>query len=211
MQNDRTIPAVCRHCGIPFMAKRSSMALYCSSACVSYAQMRPVEERFWGHVEKTEGGCWLWTGIILESGYGQFWGNGKKHRAHRFSWELANGPIPDDLIVCHSCDVRACVNPEHLWLGTTLDNQRDCVAKGRKRTGDEHWARVHPEWVKRGASHSGTKVSPVMANEIRQRYATERIGMARLGAQYGVNASTVLDIVHGRHWTQVTAQLASSS
>lgn len=78
-------------------------------------------------VPVTESGCWLWMGVIHASGYGHY--NGKK--AHRLSWELHNGSIPDGMCICHKCDVPSCVNPNHLFLGTQGDNVRDAWTKGR--------------------------------------------------------------------------------
>lgn len=75
--------------------------------------------------------CWEWTAARHPSGYGTFYFNGKWSRAHRTAWELANGPIPEGLLVLHRCDNPPCVNPRHLWLGTDADNTRDMIAKGR--------------------------------------------------------------------------------
>ena|ERR1035437_3333296 len=85
------------------------------------------ESRFWAKVKKTLDGCWLWQASIIAGGYGQF----DDGYAHRFSWELHFGPIPDGLFVLHDCDIRNCVRPDHLWLGTQLDNMRDMRKKGR--------------------------------------------------------------------------------
>lgn len=96
---------------------------------------RDVSKRFWTKVAKTdEHLCWLWTGAKYRNGYGGFGVNRnglKMTGAHRMSWELAHGPIPPGLDICHRCDVPACVNPTHLFLGTTQDNMRDKIAKGR--------------------------------------------------------------------------------
>lgn len=76
----------------------------------------------------TNGGCWLWTGQEAHNGYGVF----KKKRAHRVSYEMHNGPIPKDLVICHKCDTPACVNPSHLFAGSVKDNIQDMISKGRR-------------------------------------------------------------------------------
>lgn len=100
----------------------------------------PLTERFWRKVDKSAGpeGCWPWTGSRHGFGYGFVSAGGKRRGAHRVSWELANGPIPDGLSVCHRCDNPPCVNPAHLFLGTVGDNTRDMMAKGRA---------IHQRWL----------------------------------------------------------------
>lgn len=98
--------------------------------------------RFWSHVEKSASGCWEWQAYVnSQTGYGQF---AVSHRegisAHRLAWMLVHGPIPKGngyhgTCVLHRCDNRRCVNPAHLFLGSVADNQRDMVAKGRRRGG----------------------------------------------------------------------------
>ena len=91
----------------------------------------PAVDRFWSKVEKSDS-CWLWTGSTSKK-YGQITVDGKRIRAHRFSYTLQRGPIPSGLFVCHTCDVPHCVNPDHLFLGTNRDNLRDMTKKNRGR------------------------------------------------------------------------------
>jgi len=100
---------------------------------------------------KKSTGCWLWYGTLFEQGYGRF----GAERAHRIMWKLLNGSIPDGLYILHKCDVRNCVRPNHLFLGTAKDNMQDCLQKGRFRavSGNQHGLRKHPEKVARGNRH----------------------------------------------------------
>lgn len=104
-----------------------------------------IDKRFMAKVNKCPStGCWLWTGALTDRGYGVLTrglcGKKRNYRAHRFSYEMHNGPIHEDLCVLHKCDVRNCVNPDHLFLGTYNDNVKDCIAKGRRRppSGEQH-------------------------------------------------------------------------
>jgi hypothetical protein len=101
-----------------------------------------IERRFWSRVQKTDS-CWLWQGALLKSGnnvenkYGRFSINASTSLlSHRFSWILHNGEIPDSLFVLHTCDIKRCVNPEHLFLGDHIDNMNDAVNKHRFISGD---------------------------------------------------------------------------
>lgn len=95
----------------------------------------PLDQRFWRDVmPEPNSGCWIWIGSTKPNGYGHISdrSNGRKSiYAHRVSWELHHGVIPDGMIVCHKCDFPQCVNPDHLFLGSHADNMRDCSRKGR--------------------------------------------------------------------------------
>ena len=91
-----------------------------------------TKEAFLSKLDRS-GDCWLWTGSLDKDGYGKTSINYKHWKTHRASWNYFVGPIPEGMSVLHKCDVRACCNPEHLWLGTQKDNLRDMFAKGRGR------------------------------------------------------------------------------
>lgn len=95
---------------------------------------KPVLEAFnERYIPEPNSGCWLWESGLNSNGYGILFCGGYRGYAHRFSYAHFKGPIPDGMYVCHSCDVPSCVNPDHLWLGTQVDNMRDCRRKGRHR------------------------------------------------------------------------------
>lgn len=143
---------------------------------------------FWRKVSKLGSDeCWLWTGCVGKKGYGQFGVNGNMDGAHRVSWQIHYGGIPSGLCVCHSCDNPPCVNPAHLWLGTTLDNILDKEIKGR---GNQP----------KGEVHSQSKLTHAQVNEIRAQYAAGGTTQAAIGIQFGVADGTISDIINGITW-----------
>jgi hypothetical protein len=149
--------------------------------------MRSIDpiERFWQTVNKTEG-CWLYTGMCSR-GYGRFWLNKDRVAAHRFSYELAYGPIPEGLSVCHKCDVRNCVRPDHLFLGTYKDNLQDASRKGR---------------MQHGATHYLAKLTDEKVRTIRQDFA-QGTSSTKLSRRFGVAKQTIRAIVRGKTWRHV--------
>lgn len=143
------------------------------------------EEIFWSLSEPNADGCWIWQRRPAVDGYGRFAFGGKLILTHRLSWTLTHGePPPPGMCVCHRCDVRLCVNPDHLFIGTHADNTRDMYAKGRNRPG------VH------------AKLSPTDVRSIRSRLA-EGERPRDLAPEFGVAVPTVNDILHGRTWGNV--------
>lgn len=160
-------------------------------------------DRFWAKVDKSvdPGDCWLWRGARSSSGYGvielstdgQWWAFG----AHRASWILAGNGIPWGLCILHRCDVRACVNPSHLFIGTLGDNNRDAVAKGRNRSG----AALRPERLPRGESHPNARMTEGSVAALRALAGTA--SQRALAARFGISPSTVAQILSGETWREV--------
>lgn len=112
---------------------------------VERGKRKPVADRLAQRLVKDDTtGCLLWRGSLNEKGYGQIAVEpGKPGLTHRVAWEIYRGPIPNGLCVLHRCDIPACCNPEHLFLGTKADNNADMIAKGRARQGVRQSQKTH--------------------------------------------------------------------
>lgn len=163
--------------------------------------MKTTEDRFWEKVKKTDY-CWNWTGSKRNKGYGAFGytvnGRTIQGRAHRYSYELHIGDIPQGLFVLHRCDNPACVNPDHLFLGTNEDNIKDMLSKGRHVSGGTHCG-GDGGWT-RGADHHGAKLTPDQVYELRRLHAEGGWSYSQLGKRFGVNGSAAYKIVKRLLW-----------
>jgi hypothetical protein len=143
--------------------------------------------RFWERVyPEPNTGCWLWSGCKKNrhESYGVLRVCGRSTMAHRFSYELHRSPIPDGMLVCHTCDVQACVNPDHLFLGTPADNTSDMVSKQRQA---------------KGRRNGRAKITANEVREIRRSRETS----ADLARRYGLGRSTVREIRDREIWKHV--------
>lgn len=141
---------------------------------------------FWDRVLKTDG-CWLWSGPKRPDGYGRVGSGNGRVLAHRMSWILTNGDIPEGMFVCHHCDNPPCVRPDHLFLGTATDNNRDAASKKRMQYG------------------SGRYNSKLDEQSVRMIRLKAHAGMSQhdIAREYGVHVMTVNKAVRGTKWIHV--------
>lgn len=188
--------AICACCGGEYFPFRNSdyrsSGGYCSNVCRNLGRYGTPEDRFWRQVVKGEDTeCWLWTGRLMSNGYGVMTVRKRYVGVHRFSFALVYGPIPEGMHVCHNCpggDVRNCVNPAHLWLGTQADNNADMHDKGRYAIGERH---------------GQARLDAAQVRAIRARHAVGGITQRAIAREYGVLPGHVSEIVTRKIWRHV--------
>lgn len=184
----------CPHCGEQIRCSRGPGAM---TTHIKHVHLNKPEDRFWAKVDKDgPGGCWLYRGVITWEGYGHFdlsrRENGRRvkrqYQAHRYAWMLTNGPIPDGGLLCHKCNVRACVNPSHIYIGDHGTNAQDALAAGHYTIGE---------------AHRSAKLTEATAIEARSRYrktGPKESNAQELALEYGVSVSAIWHLVNGRTW-----------
>lgn len=142
-----------------------------------------LQERLEARLEKLPNGCLVWTGFTLSNGYGQIYADGRAKGTHRVAYEIYVGSIPDGMHVCHHCDNPPCCNPEHLFVGTNLENRRDSVRKGRTPRGER----------------SGTaKLTEDAVRSIRADAG--RTPQRKLAKRFGVSQRAILSVLKQETW-----------
>jgi HNH endonuclease len=193
----RGVRRACRcKCGverlIPYAVLRRGDSQGCVK-CVRRDRAGTVADRLANNtVPDPTTGCWLWTGSVNRDGYGGLSIGGKTRRASRVSWELHYGPIPNGMLVCHRCDTPACVNPDHLFLGSARDNAHDAVAKGRNAAGERHGC---------------ARLSAADVADVRDRAARGET-LRSIAASLGLHRLHVGNIVRGDSWRGSPARTA---
>lgn len=179
----------CVVCNSLIVLKKYKKRKYCSSECF-HKRPRVITSDpikiFWKNIVKS-GGCWEYQKCISTGGYGRLCIKRKFISAHRFSYELHHGSIPEGMFVCHTCDNPPCVNPSHLWLGTNEDNQKDMIDKNRNKKGSEHWK---------------SKLTKEQVLNIKKELIEGKTGY-QLAKKYGVHHQTIYSIKSKQNWIWV--------
>lgn len=169
----------------PFFGKRHSLKTKRAISLSIRQRLKPLLERFKIRYAVDKNGCWLWQAKISKNGYGIIsLSKTNSKLAHRVSYELFIGRVPNNFLVCHTCDVRSCVNPKHLFLGTQWDNVQDMVKKGRNAIGE-----CLPQ----------AKLTDKDVINIRKENTT----MREAANKYNVSVATICRIINKQIWKHI--------
>ena len=149
-------------------------------------------------------GCWIWTAAKNSRGYGHFTYARRTYYAHRVSYEVFKGAIPEGMFACHTCDTVDCINPDHLWVGTHAENMADMRRKGRSLAGDRSWSKRNRHRLSRGETHYAARLSDADVDRIRELRAN---GASRqeVAEMYGLHPVYVSKLTNGRARQRVAA------
>jgi len=189
------IKRICKQCGKEFMVRESIVkrgyGKFCSCKCFFKYRDKTPEIRFWAKVKKTNN-CWEWQGCKNNKGYGMFRVNNEHKYAHRFSYEIHKGEIPQGKFVCHHCDNPSCINPDHLFCGTNSDNIQDSVKKGRFHL-----------IGRKGSQNVSSKLNEKQVKEIKKHFINKKETYRKIAKRYGVEQTTIGLIIRGKTWVHV--------
>jgi len=166
--------------------------------------------RFWSKVDVREpDACWLWQASCFKEGYGQFKVRGRNLKTNRIAYFLGTGCDLGESLALHTCDNPSCCNPAHVYGGTAKDNIADAINRGRFAcgVGETHGSRTHPESRARGERASTAKLTADQVTEMRGLYATGEWTQQSLADRYGLQRRSVCDILRGKNWAHIPADL----
>jgi hypothetical protein len=149
-------------------------------------------------------GCWLWKLGRIGNGYGQFYFRGEPFLTHRLAYAVFNGDFDDDLCILHKCDVKHCLNPDHLFLGTHADNVADKVAKGRQGKG-EKMARVGRNNGAFGRTGEKNPMAKLRENQVLEILTQKEAGLSQcqIAKNYGMSQPAISNIIRKKTWKPV--------
>ncbi len=198
--------AICQRCKVELSYNPwESSGQYCSKSCLrpkrtpkprftwsratQEEKIKRITDSFNNNVIKNETGCWDWSGGFYPNGYIKMGcaPNGTRPLGHRISWLIHNGDIPNDKIVCHSCDNRACTRPDHLFLGTQSDNIRDMHKKRRGLLGD---------------THTNSKLNSIQVLKIKELLNNNHTHR-KIAEMFNVCRPTITNIKNGKVWAHL--------
>lgn len=162
-----------------------------------------IKDKLLSNINKSRSGCWEWTKSLYRDGYGRIYNpdTKKSERAHRISYTVFVGSIPEKLMVCHKCDNPKCINPDHLFLGTNQENIQDSVRKGRWNHG-KRFKKGESNENNRGTKHHCSKLTEDDVRFIRKNYKPRdsEFGQKALAKMFNIDKSVISRIINRKVW-----------